>query len=92
MVDLQTCSNTIGSYYCSCENGYELSNDIITHTYTCISKYIARTTRTMHMHGSYYMCTLYEAERHFEQISRNMRLALATAHNVIAAYRTTWRI
>ena len=28
------CNNTIGSYYCSCHEGYELSND----SHTCIGK------------------------------------------------------
>ena len=31
----QTCSNTAGSYKCSCKNGYKLSND----SHTCTGMY-----------------------------------------------------
>ena len=30
----QVCTNTIGSYLCSCNSGYELSND----SHTCIGQ------------------------------------------------------
>ena len=34
------CNNTVGSYYCSCWNGYELSSD----NHTCIGKYTNRSS------------------------------------------------
>jgi len=38
----QKCNNTVGSYHCSCWNGYELAND----SHTCNGKHTERANTT----------------------------------------------
>ena len=46
----QNCTNTIGSYFCSCYPGFEILND----TRTCVGKNFANNTR-IHCYLQYLM-------------------------------------